>query len=130
MKTNNTSKVFKIIILALSLLVFAFSIFLLTWAKIDYVNAGQEGWTGLGFALVVALVLIYGGLAQVVILLTSLTWLIISVVQKKKRAKQMEIATQEGQTQIEKSDTKHFVLLTFLPIVSYVVTVITVLLIS
>ena len=130
MTTNKTSKVFKILILVLSLIVFAFSIFLLVWAKIDYVNAGQEGWSGLGFAIVIAIVLIYGGLAQTVILLTSFVWLIISIVQKKRRAKQVDALTQEGQVLIENSNVKHFLLLTFLPLVSYVITVITVLVIS
>ncbi len=127
-KLNTAFKIIKIVTLTLTLLTFAYFSILVIHAKVQYANAGGQGWEGLGVAIVLAFALAYGGVIDGVLLIISLIMMIVALKSKNKILKnENNLISEESQSLLvekRKKDVKHFILLTILPIVTYVITLI------
>lgn len=127
-KTSNAFKIIKIVILALTILAFAFFSVLVISAKVQYANAGEQGWEGVGVALAIVLALVYGGVINGVFLIFSFIMMIVALKSKNKILKnENNLIGEESHLLLvekRKKDVKHFILLTILPIVTYVITLI------
>ncbi len=127
-KLSNALKIIKIVILALTILAFVFFSVLVISAKVQYANVGGQGWEGVGVALAVVLALVYGGVIDGVFLIFSFIMMIVALNSKNKILKnQNNLISEESQSLLvekRKKDVKHFILLTILPIVTYVITLI------
>ena len=125
-KLSTTFNIIKIVILALILLAFAFFSILVISAKIQYANNGGQGWEGLGVAIVIVLALVYGGIADGVLMIFSIIMIIVALNSKNKLIKNEIEINEEGENSLlierRKKDVKHFILLTIFPIVAYVIT--------
>ena len=127
-KTSNAFKIIKIVILALTILAFAFFSVLVISAKVQYANVGEQGWEGVGVALAIVLALVYGGVINGVFLIFSFIMMIVALKSKNKILKnENNLIGEESHLLLvekRKKDVKHFILLTILPIVTYVITLI------
>lgn len=127
-KLTTTFTIMKIIILALTLLAFAYFMYLGISAKINYANSNGENFVGIGVALAFVIVLAYGLIVDGVLSVFSLIWLIVASVSKNKVIKNVDGALTEEEQKVlvarRKKDVLHFILLTLLPMVTWVISVI------
>lgn len=127
-KLTTTFTIMKIIILALTLLAFAYFMYLGISAKINYANSNGENFVGIGVALAFVIVLAYGLIVDGVLSVFSLIWLIVASVSKNKVIKNVDGTLTEEEQKVlvsrRKKDVLHFILLTLLPMVTWVISVI------
>ena len=118
----------KYILLVLTVLAFAYFISVLIIAKRDYVNAGEQGWQGLGYGIGKALVIVLGLIVDGILAVISLAFIITSSVSKANvKNNKNGIYSEEEMSKLiirRKKDQLHFILLTIFPIVAYLITLI------
>lgn len=131
MKKNKLSialTIVKYILLVLTVLALIYFISILIDAKRDYVNAGEQGWQGLGYGIGKALVIVLGVIVNGILAVVSLAFVVTSSISKAnvKNNKKGLYSEEERSNLVlrRKKDQLHFILLTIFPIVAYLITLI------
>ena len=128
MKKNKLSialTIVKYILLVLTVLAFAYFISVLIIAKRDYVNAGEQGFQGLGYGIGKALVIVLGVIVNGILAVVSLAFVVTSSISKANvKNNKKGLYSEEERSKLvlrRKKDQLHFILLTIFPIVAYLI---------